>query len=548
MIFIHLKRAYLPELALTVLLLSAATEVPAAPSCTVSASIKTKLEGPPTAEKFATLGEWFGSQKQFHCAAEAFASAVKLQPDSASLNYFWGLSLYSAGQVDRSIGPLRQASRLDRHDIRPHLVLGAADDQTNQTADAEHEWRAALAIDPGSAAALDGLSGDLLKDKEYAAAIALLGQPGHSQQRTPEQNLNLGTAYAQTLQLSEAVKVLRAGLDAAPDSLPLSKELALVSMLLGRPQEAETVLTAALATHPDDLNLQVLYLHVLVTGKSERAQELGHKLLRAAPQNWEVLYLNAQLEREAGELAKAKTHLEQSIALNPGYFQSQEELGKVLSALGQFPAARIRLEKAVELGDAEPAVQYELAKVLQSLGLTDQAQEKLRTYQAARKAEADRTLAADKIDAGDRAMAAGEATQAVSLYKEALVYDPDEALLSYKLAKALEKTNDPAGEKAALQRAIALNPNLAEAQNQMGYLETRSGEDAQAESHFRAAVHASPSYLQAWINLAATLAGESKLEDAKQALARVFELDPTNSKAHQLDQAITAIQANPKPE
>ena len=79
----------------------------------------------------------------------------------------------------------------------------------------------------------------------------------------------------------------------------------------------------------------------------------------------------------------------------------------------------------------------------------------------------------------------------------------------------------------------------------MGYLETKSGEDAKAESYFRAAVHASPSYLQAWINLAATLAGESKWEEAKQALARVLELDPTNAKAHQLDQAITAIQANP---
>ena len=99
-------------------------------------------------------------------------------------------------------------------------------------------------------------------------------------------------------------------------------------------------------------------------------------------------------------------------------------------------------------------MQYELARVLQSLGLADQAQERLRIYQVARKAEADRTLAVGKIEAGDKAMASGDAAQAVSLYQDAVANDPNEALLTYKLAKALEKANDLAGESAALQRAI----------------------------------------------------------------------------------------------
>ncbi len=545
---IGLKLPFLFAIAMILFLFSVATNAPAETSCNAPASMKATLAGPSAAEKFAKLGEWFGSQKKFKCAAESFDSAVKLQPDSASLTYMWGLSLYSAGQIDESISPLRQAARLDPRDLRPHLVLGAALDQIKQTADSEREWRAALAIDPGSATALDGLSHDLLIDKEYRALIALLGQSSHSEQRTEEQNLDLGVAYAKTLQLDEAAKVLREGLDAAPNSAPLAKELALVFMLLDRPEEADKVLAAALAAHPADLDLRILDLRMLVSTKPGEASKLGHQLLQAAPQNWEVLYLNAQLEMRTGELQAARTHLEKSVSLNPDYFQSQEALGNVLSELNDFSAARRRLEKAIELGDSEPAVQYELAKVLQSLGLTDQAQEKLRVYQAARKAEADRTLAVGEIEAGDRAMASGDASQAVSLYQQALAHDPEEALVEYKLAKAYEKVNDPTGEEAALQRAIALNPNLAEAQNQMGYLEVKSGDSAQAEKYFRAAVQASPSYLKAWVNLAATLAGESKWEEAKQALARVFELDPTNANAHQLDKAISVAQTNPKVE
>jgi superkiller protein 3 len=424
-------------------------------------------------------------------------------------------------------------------------VLATALDQASQGADAEREWRAALAIDPASAMALDGLSRDLVNDKDYSATIVLLDSSAHRGQRTPLQALNLGMAYARTLQLNEASRVLREGLNSTPDSLSLADELAVVLMLLGRSEEADTVLTAALARHPDDLNTQVLYLRVLVSSKSERAPKLGHKLLLAAPRNWEVLYLNGQLEMRAGEFSQARAHLDQSIALRPNYFQSQEALGNVLSELKDFSGAREHLEKAIELGDTEPAVQYELAKVLQNLGLVEESKQKLRTYQTMRKAEADRTLAVSKIESGDRAMAAGDAAQAVALYREALADDPNEALLAYKLAKALDKTKDLAGEKAALQRAIELNPNLAEARNQMGYLAAKSGDPAQAEGYFRAAVHASPNFLQAWINLAATLADEAKWLDAKQALARALEIDPNNPEAHRLDQAITAAQANP---
>jgi tetratricopeptide (TPR) repeat protein len=504
------------------------------------------LKGRPTAETYAKLGTWFGDQKQFECAAEAFASAVKLQPDSASLNYMLGLSLYSAGKVQEAFDPLEQAARLNPGDARPHLVFAAALDQASRIADAEREWRAALAVDPGSAVALDGLSRDLLNDREYAATIALLEQPTHREQRTAAQSLNLGMAYAKTLQLDEAARVLRQGLEAAPDSLALADELAVVLMLFDRPEEAETVLTAALARHPGDLNTQVLNLRVLVSNQSERAPQLGHELLLTAPHHWEVLYLNAQLEMREGEFLQARAHLEQSVSLNPGYFQSQEALGNVLSELKDFSGAREHLEKAIELGDSEPAVQYELAKVLQSLGQAAEAEEKLRVFQAMRKAEADRTLAVGKIESGDRALAAGDAAQAAALYREALVNDPDEALLAYKLAKALDKMNDLAGERASLQRAIELNPNFAEAQNQMGYLAAKSGDDAQAESCFRAAVHASPSYLQAWINLAATLAGEAKWQDAKEALAHALEIDPGNAKAHRLEQLIAAAQANPQ--
>jgi tetratricopeptide (TPR) repeat protein len=162
----------------------------------------------------------------------------------------------------------------------------------------------------------------------------------------------------------------------------------------------------------------------------------------------------------------------------------------------------------------------------------------LQIYQQLKKAHTDRVQAAGKAEEADQASAAGNPAQAASLYRVAIESDPNEPILYYKLSRALDKLKDIAGEVAALQKAIQLKPNYAEAQNQLGYLAARKGDLAQAESYFRAAIHASASYVSAWINLSATLASEAKMPEAKEAVGRALEIDPDNAEARSLSQAL----------
>lgn len=517
----------------------------AAAQCSAPPALQARLKANPAAETHASLGSWFAGQKQFDCAAAEFASASRLQPQSASMAYLWGLSLYSAGHDAEAVEPLDKARQIDPSDIRPHLVLGAVMDRLKKTPDAESEWRAALAIDPDSAIALDSLSQDLTDTKDYGSVIALLEKTGHSRARSPLQSLNLGIALAGAVRLDDAVRVLREGLNTSPDSLPIADELSVVLMLLSRNEEAYAVFDLALARHQDDLPTQLLFLHALIGSHSEKAPELARKILAAHPDHWEALYLNAVLEAREGDFAAARAHLERSVALNPASDQAQHQLGAVLASLGDLPAARLHLEKAIALGDNQPEVQYDLAKVLQRLGDTAHAEERLDIYRKLKKAQSERTQAAGKAEVGDEAMAAGDATKAVMLYKEAIDANPDEPLLFYKLSKAFDKAGELDGEKAALRRAIELNPNLAEAQIQMGFLAARAGDSGRAEGYFRAAVQASPSLVVGWINLAATLASEAKWDDAKQALGRALDIDPDNAQARSLGQAIS--EAHPGP-
>ena len=531
--------------SLVATLLLAGSWRPVGATCTASPELQARLKAKPTSENYAAAGNWFADRKQFDCAATAFASASRLQPEAASLAYLWGLSLYSAGHDERALEPLNRAKQTDRNDIRPHLVLAAVLDRMKKVPEAEDEWRAALAIDPDSATALESLSQDLISQKDYASVIALLDKPGASRVRTPQQSLSLGVAYVGTAQLDAADKVLREGLNNDPDSPAIADQLSLVLMLRGRDQEAFAVLDLALLKHPNDQATQLLYLRTLVSSHGAGAVGFAHQLLASYPDHWEVLYLNGVLESREADFQNARAHFERSIALNADYDQAHHALGNVLARLGDLPGAREQLEKAIALGDNQPEVEYDLAMVFKRLGDTTRAQQTLAIYQKLKGAQSDKVQAAGKSEEGDQAMAAGNPTQAASLYREALEDNPDEPILSYKLSRALDKLKDIAGEKTALERAIQLNPNFAEAQNQMGYLVVRGGDAARAEGYFRAAVQASPSYVGAWINLAATLASEEKWQDSKQALSHALEIDPDNADGRRLSQELADAHPGP---
>jgi Flp pilus assembly protein TadD len=506
-----------------------------AATCSASAALDAKLQGPPGPETYTKRGIWFDDHRQFACAAEDFQKAFQLNPDSARLAYLLGHSLYFSGNVADAIGPLQESVRLDPKMLKAHLLLAAALDQTNRTMDAEIEWRAALAIDPNSAPALGALSKDLLADKNYTAEIALLGPRSHAAPWTPDLTLDLAMAYGQTGKLEDADEILRTALRAHPTSLPLAETLAATLVLQARRQEASAVLETAIKNHPVDLKARVLYLWVLVQqDEAEKAQQLASKLLAEAPHNWEVLYLNGVLERRAGEYDAARDHLQQAAALNPTHVASRRNLGSVLAQLKDPQGAREQLQKAIDLGDQDPAVRFELAAVLRTLGENQEAENQLKIYKQEAQEKSDLTQAYAKSDFADQKLAAGDTQQAIALYREALAANPRDASLAYKLAMALEKTGDTENERLALEEAIKINPELAEAQNQLGYLASRAGDTASAEEHFQLAVRASPGYAKAWVNLAATLYLESKLPEAKQAIARALQLEPGNPQAQKL--------------
>jgi len=217
--------------------------------------MKAQLADKPNASAYNDLGVWFAGQKQYACAADAFATSLQMDPtqkDLPHIAFMFGVALYFSGDQKEAIGALQEAEELGYRAINLHVILATALDSTHATKEAENEWREALKFDPELSSALDALSNDLLADGDFKGIIASLEQPRLLGQRTPQQSLNLAAAYAGVGNEEKTAGVLRDGLNTSPDSLALANKLADSLVQLKRQDEALTVLQLAHEQHPDD--------------------------------------------------------------------------------------------------------------------------------------------------------------------------------------------------------------------------------------------------------------------------------------------------------
>jgi len=518
---------------------------PKAPApCAGPPAMVAKLHAHPGADNAVALGSWYAGHQQFACAIDVFKGALKTDPKSAQLHYLEGLALLGMGRPGEALPVVEEAARLQPEVLKPHLVLGYLYDQAGRHSDAEEQWKKALAIDRKATPALEGLSNDLLARQDYIDTIGLL----NSAPRTEKLAINLARAFGQMNYLDQANQVLSEALNQTPGSVPLASAMTVVLVKQLRYQDAINLLQNTVQKNPGNFEagLQLFRLLVL-TNHINLARPMAPRLLAQRPHDSEVLYLNGIVERVLGNYTDAKAHLEEAVSLDPNFFNSRYNLGMVLVFLKEWKEAADQLQKAIDFGATEPQVHFELAKALRGLGQMEQATEEMKKYQALKKEDEAKLEASMNAAQGDKDLDAGKVQESIVHYRLAADGAPDSPNFKFKLAIALHRAGDPAGERAQLEQAVKLDPKLAGAQKQLGLLLSRSGDIEGAVAHYRLAVQAEPAWTDAWISLAAALAEDAQFAEAQQAVAMALRLDPQNAQAHELSDQLARDPAARQP-
>ena len=435
-------------------------------------------------------------------------------------------------------GPARMEAELAaRPNAGAYTAVGNWFNENHLPNCAVDAFEAAVKIDPNSITALDGLAKTLISMKDYETAIIRLRAAPSDQSLI----LDLAVAYRKAQMFDEAARVLTEGLKSYPNSVSLTGALVSLYAHESHNASARELAEDLSRKNPKDIEAQRIYFRTLVViGDNDAAEALGRKLLELAPHDADFLNLNGFLERKAGEYDAARKHLEEAVAQSSDDYNPRVNLGLVLVELHDAAGARTQLEKAIELGANSAQVHFELAKVLRALGETEEAQTQLKLYQQTLKEESDQSLAVLKATEAAEAARAGDNRKAADLYREACAAEPNDAALPFHLALVLRDLGDANGERAALEQAIAVDPDLFAAQYALGYLEFQTGDNAGAERQFRLTIKAAPRNAQAWLSLAATLAAQSRITEAQQAVATALRLDPNNAGALDLSQKLAA--------
>ncbi len=126
----------------------------------------------------------------------------------------------------------------------------------------------------------------------------------------------------------------------------------------------------------------------------------------------------------------------------------------------------------------------------------------------------------------------GKNEEAEAHLAEAVRLNPDNAQAHNNLGKVLSRLGKHGAAEAHYTAAVRLNPDFAEAHNNLGLaLQTRGSYQA-AEGHFSEALRLDPGFAKAHYNLGISLVVRARYETAVAHFAEAIRLDPGFADAH----------------
>ena len=512
-------------------------------TCRPPASAAHPPAGTSPARVYDAVGAWFAEKGDLKCAVAAFKAALRLEPRLAEAHFDLGLVLQSQKPV-AAISEFRLALQYDPALLVAHCALGSS---LVDSAEAEAEFRKALAASPQLVCALDGLAQVLVKEKRYDAAIDYWQQALRIQPDSPDLQIALATAKYKSAKIrqangqpalngagvADAIRLLTDLLKNHPDTTAAYFTLGNIYANERRGREAADEYQQVVRQNPTDTVALAAQVKALIDASAYTealVPALDYK--RRKPNDPSGHVMVGTVYQQLGDYAKAEPELELGAAMAPNDFEARYQLGLVLSRMGKPERALPQLRKAVALKPGDRSAQYQLVAVLRALG---QAQEATQLVGKLRKEQGEESLNSQLTSEGTKAndlLQSGKAAEAAQIYRHMLEENPASAQTAYNLALALEAMSDMNGAEDVLRKANNIDPMVAEVPAELGRLELAEGNLQSAQKWLKSALDLEPELVEARGNLATVYAKKGDLVSAEKLLRQAIEDDPKYKEGH----------------
>lgn len=324
-----------------------------------------------------------------------------------------------------------------------------------------------------------------------------------------------------------------------------SGKLGMLLDLYKRRESAAICYARAHQLHPGAFRW-LYYLGSLQSAQGKRAEAAAtfRAALRLNPD-----YLPARLKvaenlLAAGEWEEADEIYEAIVSKQSDAAEAYYGIGRIRAAKGDLIAAVESYRKACELFPAYGAAHYALALAYRKLGDNRKSEEHFKLHARNKTLvppvqdplrDALRALdrgAASHLQRGIGFEEAGRIEDAIAEHEKALELDPELAQAHANLIILCAKTQQPEKAEEHYRAAIRLNPHQADAHYNYGVLLTERGRLAEAEQAFRRALEASPFHAEAYNNLGSLLERQGRLDEALDYFEKAVERRPDYRLAH----------------
>ncbi|OZI26159.1 hypothetical protein CAL26_02085 [Bordetella genomosp. 9] len=391
------------------------------------------------------------------------------------------LEFYLAGgNLKGALEAARVWSRLAPNDPEAgttELALAAANGQTAGLGEA---LRKRIDAAPDKTAAIAQALAVLGRINDRKTALAILDQAlSPATRKLPAAHLALADVAQAAGDNARALQEAQAAQQADPKSEAAAQRVLEYGMKVD-PRQATADARAFIARHPDARRLRLMLASQLSDmGDYDGALAELRAMSRRSPEDFDLMFMQAQLAYKAGRLDDARGFLEQYLdvqnqrqhALIPGSSDAPGAAADARILLARIAEDQGRYNDAIaELGRIDdPAMRYQ-ARMRQAtlrakqgnidaaLKMVDQANpqdEEERVLGVLTKAQILRD--ADRTD------------QAVALLSGADRAIPDTVEIKYELAMLYERQDKIADLERLLRQVIALDPDHAHAYNALGY-------------------------------------------------------------------------------
>jgi len=241
------------------------------------------------------------------------------------------------------------------------------------------------------------------------------------------------------------------------------------------------------------------------------------------------VYLNLGImQAQEKRYARATGLLQSAAALDPDLPRLQYSLGVAAFNAEQYGVAAAALNRAVDAESANAEARRMLALASLNAGAFDRAAELLK---ADPDVQRDPSL---QYAYGVALVHSGHAADAERLFSSLLAAHRDNPELTVLLGQAHAEQGDFDGAIAALQRAVQLKPEIADAHRTLGVIYMKQGKLPEAAAALRAELTSHPGDAVARYTLASVLDLQGQHDEALKEVSRVVQARPQDADARYL--------------